>query len=207
MPIPTSATITNGGLNLLAAALINASANAAISFVAIGTGLGTLAPAGGLTSGNAYTSLTLTAGIPGPLSAGQSISLLYQTNYQTVTLSASVLAGVTTLPVTSFTANFSYPGSTTGLTTTPGVTDTLLNAEALRNAVTANNTGLAAGETLSSMYISPAQGAGLIYTEIGWFGGATADAGANDGTLVARGLFYYAHTTSDSMMTQLDSIV
>lgn len=207
MPIPTSATITNAGLNLLASALINPSVNVAITWIGIGTGIGTLALSGALASGNAYTSLTLAAGIPGPLSAGQSISLLYQTNYQAVTLSAPVLAGATVLPVSSFTANFSYPATTTGLATTPAAGDTLLNAEAFRNALTAGNTGLAAGETLSSMYISPAQGAGSTYVEIGWFGGATADSGANDGVLVARALLYYAHTSSDSMMTQLDSIV
>jgi|GEM_PF-2936630 len=66
-----------------------------------------------LTSGNAYTSLSVAA-LPASAPAGTQFTLNDGTGHtQTVTLSAAAASGATTLSVTSFTANFSYPGTTT----------------------------------------------------------------------------------------------
>ncbi|MGH7904605.1 MAG: hypothetical protein ACREPA_10865 [Candidatus Dormibacteraceae bacterium] len=71
----------------------------------------TLSASGGLASGTSYTSLSV-ASAPA-LASGQEIILYSAGTYQQVTTSAAVIAGATTIPVTSFSANFSYPASTT----------------------------------------------------------------------------------------------
>jgi hypothetical protein len=58
-----------------------------------------------------YTSLTVTA-VATAYATGANITLLSGTSSQTVTTSAPVAVGATTIAVTSFTANFAYPVGT-----------------------------------------------------------------------------------------------
>ncbi len=182
-----TAQLTNAGLNLLAGALLGntgATANAAITWVALGTGTGLLAT--GLTNGTAYTSLTLNAGSTTAIASGVSLTLVNGTNTQAVTLSSAVTMGDTVLNVTSFNANFSYPiGS--GVLTTPAATDTQLQNEVFRKALSSGATGGSPGEALLILYIAPTDNPGVTFLEIGWYAGA-ADSGTNDGTLVASAI-------------------
>lgn len=70
-----------------------------------------------LTSGTAYTSLTVTA-LPAQITSGSSITLFSGTHSQTVVAAATAAAGATTVSVNSFTANFAYPLSSQILTGT-----------------------------------------------------------------------------------------
>ena len=77
-----------------------------------------------LVSGNAYTSLTVSA-LPSPLLSGQSVQLSYLGNTQIVVLSAGAAAGATSISVTSFTANYAYPaGTVLGLVVQAGIVET-----------------------------------------------------------------------------------
>jgi hypothetical protein len=75
---------------------------------------------GGLTSGVAATTLTVTA-LEGAVTTGDSIVLSYGTHTQTFLASAGASGGAASISVTSQLANFSYPIGTT-------VTDTSSNA-------------------------------------------------------------------------------
>lgn len=65
-----------------------------------------------LTSGTAYTSLSVTA-LAQAVSSGASIIISNGTNTQTVTASAAAAVGATTISVNSFTANAAYSTSST----------------------------------------------------------------------------------------------
>jgi hypothetical protein len=65
-----------------------------------------------LTQNTAYTSLTVAA-LPAAATSGQVFTLTNGVNTQQVTLSANALQGATTLSVVNFTANYSYPATTT----------------------------------------------------------------------------------------------
>lgn len=72
-----------------------------------------------LTSGNVYTTLSVSA-LPAAATTGQIFILVNASNvYQRVTLAANALLGATSLSVTSFTANANYPapGTNCGLDT------------------------------------------------------------------------------------------
>ncbi len=64
-----------------------------------------------LTDGTAYTSLSVNA-TPTSLLSGQSLTLVSGTNTQVVTVSQTVPAGSTSIPVSSFDANYAYPVGT-----------------------------------------------------------------------------------------------
>lgn len=195
--------ITNAGLTLLASALINSTPATQVTYVAIGTGAATLAS--GLTSGVAVTSLSVNALASG-IASGQPLILIYQTYTATVTTSAVVASGATTIPINSFTPSYSYPAGS-GLVNTPAVTDTQLQAEATRVEVAAGTTGANPGETLISGYFDPSVASGT-YLEVGYFGGVNATLTANSGTLVARDIMWWPHTANvDSFTNQLDSTV
>lgn len=66
----------------------------------------------GLTSGSNYTSISVAA-TSRALTTRDTVILTSGAHSQSVTLSANALSGATTLSVNSFTANFSYPSSTT----------------------------------------------------------------------------------------------
>jgi hypothetical protein len=202
----TTAQITGLGQTLLAGRLINSSSdNPLITYIALGTGAGTLTS--GLTNGNTYTSLAVTA-LNANIPAGASLTIINGTNTQVVTDSGSgASAGATTINVTSFVANTAYAVGT-GVVTTPLAADTRLLNETFRNVTTAGVVGGAAGEVLINLYIAPTDGASTTYLEVGWFGGAAASASANTGVLVARAIYWFAHTLNvDSALAQLDTTV
>lgn len=199
----TTAVITNNGLSLLAQALISSGANAAISYVAIGSGLTTTT--GALTSGVAVTSLPVAA-LPFAVTAGQSLTLVNDTISATVTASSAALVGATSISITSFTPSSTF-ASGSGVLFTPSATDIQLQNETARVPIAAGVVGAAAGETLVSGYFDPSTATGT-YVEVGYFGGATATSASNSGTLVARDLMWWPHTVNvDSYTNQLDSTV
>lgn len=197
-----TATITNAGLNLLAAGL-QGSQLPAITFVALGTGAGSLSA--GVNSGTPYTSLSVNA-LPAALNSGQSLTISYQNNTDTVTLSAPAAQNATSISINSWTPAYSFPSGSV-LVNTPSVNDTILQAEVLRIAQAAGVPGVNPGESLFTIYVSPTQSPGTTFCEVGWFGGSTASSAANSGTLIARGVGYWAHTSSDSGNIQLDTTV
>lgn len=92
--------------------------------------------------------------------------------------------------------------------TAPAVTDTQLVAEVFRKRLTAFSNGSAAGETLLTMYLSPADSGGTVIGEIGWFAGPLASATANTGVLIARGLYSHTHVANaESIQFQLDTTI
>lgn len=202
----TTAQLTSGGLNQLAGALLgnlSGAANPTVSYVAVGTGAGLLSS--GLTNGTAYTSLAFQAGLPVGISVGQSLTIINGSSTQTVVATVTGNPGDTHITVGSFTANFSYPiGS--GVLSTPSANDTQLQNEVFRNTVTAAVVGANPGEVLITLYIAPSDSPGFTFLEIGWFAGS-ASGTANSGILMARALYWYPHTTSDSANAQLDTTV
>lgn len=200
----SNAVITNNGLQLLAATLINSSATAAIAYVAIGAGTATLS--GGVTSGVPVTSLAVNA-LAANVAAGQTLTIINDTNTDVVTVtSAGALAGATSIPIASWTPAFSFPAGS-GLVNTPVVTDILLQQETARVAISAATVGAGNGETLISGYFDPTTPSGT-YLEVGYFGGASASGAANSGALVARDIMWWPHVVNvDSYTNQLDSTV
>jgi hypothetical protein len=198
------AVFTNSGLNLLATALQTPGANAAIVYVEVSTGVGTLATA--LTSGTMYTTITVATGIPAALANGQSLTLLDSLgDTQVVTCTGNSIGDVL-INVSSFTANANYAIGA-GLVTTPNATDTQLYAQATayRIAATPGVAGASAGESLNSGYFDPTTPT-ATYLEVGYWGGSTATATAGTGTLIARDAQFWNHTNNaDSNSLQLDS--
>lgn len=198
------AVFTNGGLNLLATALQTPSVNAAVTYVEVGTGIGTLATA--LTSGTAYTTITVGTGIPAALANGQSLTLTDSLGDTQIITCTGNSPGDVLINVSSFTANTNYAiGS--GVVTTPAATDTQLYAQstAHRIAATPGVAGAAAGESLNTGYFDPTTATG-VYLEVGYWGGSTATSSAGTGTLIARDVQFWNHTNgADSASFQLDS--
>lgn len=200
----TTATITNAGQTLLAGSLIGTPGQPQITYVAIGTGCGTLT--NGLVNGNVYTTLQVSA-LPANIAAGQSLTIYDGTHNQVLTeAGGGATAGATSITVSSFTANATYAIGT-GVVTTPAATDTSLFNETFRNATTSSAVGGSAGEVLLSLYIAPTDGATATYLEVGYFAGS-ATASLGSGTLVARALYFFSHVLGvDSAMAQLDTTV
>jgi hypothetical protein len=197
-----NAQITNAGLNLLAAGL-QGSQNPAILYVALGTGAGSLRA--GITSGTPITSLPVNA-LPAALSSGQQLTIIYQTNTDVVTLSAAAAQGATSISINSWTPAYSFPAGS-ALVNTPSANDLQLQAETLRKPVGSAISGANPGESLLTVYVAPTDSPGVTFCEVGWFGGSTASSSPNTGTLVARGVGWWAHTSGDSGNIQLDTTV
>ena len=194
---------TNGGLTLTATALQTTSGNAAITYVGIGAGAGTLATA--ITAGVPLTSLALDAGIPAALASGQTLTVTDGTNSETVTTSGAVSPGATSIPINSWTPVNSYVAHTTGVAPTPLVTDTALYNEQTRLAANLGSAGANPGESLNTGYFDGTQ-ASAFYMQVGFFGGATATASVNTGTLIFEDIQVWSHTlNADSAMFQADS--
>lgn len=200
------AVMTNAGVTLLATALQSAGVNAAITYVDVAPGCGTLAS--GLTSGNAYTTLALNAGLPALLTAGQSLTITDGTHSQTVTVSgAGAAAAATSIPVNSFTASSTFATNTTGVCPTPAVADVALynGAAAVRVAANTGVAGASAGESLNNAYFDGTQ-ATAMYLLVGYFGGGTATSTAGTGTLIFEDVQYWNHVlNADSASFQADS--
>lgn len=198
-----TATYTNIGLTLLGTAWQTPGAQVAITYVALGTGCGTLAS--GLTSGTPYTSLPLNAALPANLGNGQSLTLIDAGgNTATVTTSGPITAGATSIAITSFTPVVNFSAGA-GVTPTPEPTDTALFAESTRLAAIPGSAGALAGESLNNAYFDPST-ASATFLEVGYFGGSTASATPGTGTLLARDTQFWAHTfNQDSASFQLDT--
>ncbi len=92
-------------------------------------------------------------------------------------------------------------------TTTPTVTDTQLQAETFRKAITSYVNGASVGEILISCYLAPSDAIGANIQEIGVFCDLTASSTANSGTLFARALWAHpTKTATESIILQLDAI-
>src|SRR5579859_5475199 len=165
------AVITNAGLTLLATALQTPGVQAAITYVEVGTGCGTLAT--GLTSGTAYTTLALDAALPANVAAGASLTITDGTNTQTVTCNGGASAGASSIPVTSFTASSTFAAHTTGVAVAPQATDLALYNAVARVAANAGSAGANPGESLNAGYFDGTQATG-VYMQVGYFGGSTA---------------------------------
>lgn len=78
----------------------------------IGSGQLTTQLSSALTSGTSYTSIPV-QGLTSPVASGQTITIGTGSTTQTVTASAAVSIGATSIPVASFAANANYPAGTT----------------------------------------------------------------------------------------------
>lgn len=205
MSITSDAVWTTVGRNLVANAVQSSSANAAITYIGLSTGCGTLSS--GLSASSVYTSLSLNATLPANLSSSQSLTISDGTNAQVVTTSASVLAGATSIPVNGFTCLHTFAANTTGVSPTPVVGDVALYNESVRIPILANGAGAGAGESLSQGYADGTQATG-VYTSVGYFGGSTATGSVGTGTLMIEASQFWNHTrNADSFMYQADSTV
>ncbi len=201
-----TATLTNAGLNLLRDALLGRVTNAQVLYLAVGTGLSSLTSP--LASGTAYTALGVAA-LPAAVTNGQSLTITNGIYSQAVTASAAAAIGATTIAVTSFTANYSYPITTTGVVNTPAATDTQLQAEGFRKGYTTVLNGAAQGEGITRTYLAP-QDALIMIAELGWFAGATATSATNSGILVARQVYSLGtgvKTNLQSVQVDFDSTI
>lgn len=202
------AVITNAGLNLLATAVQTSGVNAAITFVDIAAGAGTLSS--GLTSGTPTTSLPLDVGLPVALSAGQALTITDGTNTDTCVVAAGgALLGATSIPVNSFSPGHTYAAHTTGIAPTPLVGDiAIYNASnAVRIAANAGVAGANPGESLNSGYFDGTN-ATALYMTVGYFGGPAATSTPGTGVLVAEDIQYWNHVVNiESASFQLDSTI
>lgn len=189
--------ITAAGQNLLAQVLANQAASAAIFYVGMGDSGGILLQTA-LTSGNAYTSLALQAALPFALSDEQSLTLVSGAHSQVVDINGAVAAGVTSLTVDSFTANFSYPMGTF-IVLSPASTDVALAGELFRKAITTY--GVTGAQANATTYIAPQEANTFTTQELGWFASPTAQAGAGTGVLLARTLYSHAKSNLESIQS------
>lgn len=199
-------TWTNAGLTLIATAVQTAGANAAISYVAIGTGCGTLASP--ITASVAVTSLALNAGLPAALAGGASLTVTDGTNTETVTVGGGgATQGATAITINSWTPAHSYVANTTGVAPTPLATDLALYNEVARVAANAGVAGANPGESLTSGYFDGTQATNL-YMQVGYFGGSTASSTLGSGTMIGADVQYWSHTlNADSNMFQADTTI
>ena len=196
---------TTVGIDLVATALQSAGVDAAIHYVALSTGCGTLG--GSLTVGTVYTSLPLTATLPANLAGGLSLVLTDGTNSQTVVTNGAASAGTSSIAVVAFAAAASFASGVTGVAPIPQSTDIALYNESVRVAILASGAGAAAGESLISGYCDGTQPSG-VYMLVGYFGGASATASIGTGTLLIADNQYWNHTVNtDSNMYQADATV
>lgn len=199
-------TWTNNGLNLAATAIQTAGANAAMTYVGISPGCGTLAS--GLTSGTPYSSISLNAGIPANVTTGQQITITDGTNTDTATVAApGATLGATSIPLSGYTAAFTFAANLTAVAPTPQVTDSALYGESARAAVSGASAGASAGESLVSGYFDGSQPT-AIYALVGYFGGASATSTTGTGTLMGADVVFWNHVAnSDTFMYQSDNTI
>jgi hypothetical protein len=196
---------TTNGLNLAATAVQTAGANAAVTYVALSTGCGTLASS--LTIGTVYTSLSLTGTLPANLASGQTLILTDGVNSQQVVTSASVSVGASSIPVVGFAASASFAASVTGIAPLPQASDVALYNESVRVAILASGAGAGAGESSISGYCDGTQPSN-VYVLVGYFGGASATSSTGTGTLMIEDIQFWNHTiNTDSNMYQADATI
>lgn len=197
-------TWTNAGLTLVANAVQSAGTNAAITYVALSTGCGTISAA--ITAGVPLTSITLDANVPANLSSGQSLTINDGTNSETFTTSGSVTGGTTpTIPINSWTPAHSYAAHVSGIAPTPAGNHISLYNETLRVIANPGSAGAAAGESLNAAYFDGTQASG-IFLLAGFYGGGTASATLGSGIFMGEDIIFWNHTlNADSNMVQADN--
>ena len=196
---------TTNGLDLVATAVQTAGVDAAIKYVGLSTGCGTLGTP--LSIGASYTSLTLTGTLPANVSSGQTLVIIDGVNSQQVVTNGAASAGANTIAVVGFTASFNFAASVTGIAPAPQSTDTALYNETVRARILANDAGALAGETLASGYCDGTQPTN-IYVSVGYFGGSSATSSAGTGTLMIADNQFWNHTiNTDSNMYQADATI
>jgi len=199
------ATWTTAGLNLVASAAQSSSADAAISYVGLSAGCGTLSV--GLSISVTYTSLSLDAALPVSLAAGQSLVISDGSNSQIVICDGVQTAGASILTVVSFLATATYSAHTTGVAPLPLAGDIALYNESVRVVVLAAGAGSNAGESLISGYADGTQPTGF-YMMVGYFGGSSATSSIGTGTLMIEDVQVWNHTiNADSNMYQADATI
>lgn len=88
--------------------------------------------------------------------------------------------------------------------TAPAATDTQLQTEVFRKALTSSSNGAAAGEGVFTLYLSPQDVVGTAIAEVGWFAGSSATGTTNSGVLVARALYSHTKTANESINVAFD---
>jgi hypothetical protein len=194
---------TDNGLELAAQAIQTPGTNAAITYIGVGTGCGTMA--GNITAGTPLTSLTLNAGIPAALAGSTELSITDGTNVETVTVvSGGALINANPISINSWTPVNNYAANVTVVAPVPLGSDSSLYNETERAPVAAASAGATPGESLISSYFDGTQPTGVYYS-VGYFGGATATATPGTGILMANDLNYWDHVQySDTNMIQGD---
>src|SRR5690349_1024773 len=179
---------TTSGLNLVATAVQTNGVSAAIAYVGLSTGCGTLSAP--LVSGTSYTTLPLTGTLPANLSSGQTLVITDGTNSQQVVTNGAASAGARSIAVVGFTASFNFAANVTGIAPKPQASDITLYNESVRAAILANGAGAAAGETLASGYCDGTQPTN-VYMMVGYFGGSTASLSTGTGTLMIEDVQFW----------------
>jgi hypothetical protein len=193
---------TNAGLNLLRDATIGANnANAQVQYLALGTGITTIASP--LTSGVNYTSFIPAAPLTVNIPAGTLLTLVNGTHMQTVVCTGNHI-GDTGIGVNLFTANYSYPTGS-GIVANPQGSDTQLQNEIYRAPISSANPGANVGEGIVNLYVGASDvGSAETFLEAGIFTG-TPTGTPNSGTLLARAVIWFAYTPgSSAALVQFD---
>lgn len=93
-------------------------------------------------------------------------------------------------------------------TSTPAASQTKLDTELFRKAISSYANGASTGEALINCYVAPTDAVGANIQEVGVFAGNSAKSTANSGIMVGRAL--WAHNpklNSESITLQLDITV
>jgi hypothetical protein len=90
---------------------------------------------------------------------------------------------------------------------TPGASNTALDTEVFRKAVTTFTNG-STGEILIALYLSPTDAVGINIAEVGLFGGSAASLTPGTGVLYARGLYSHpSKANTESIQFTLDDLL
>lgn len=197
---------TSAGLDLVATAVQTAGVSAAVTYVAIGVGCGTLATP--LTSGTPTSTLALNAGLPAGIGTGTVLVITDGVNEDQATVASPGAAlGATSIPLSGYTPANNYAANTTGVAPLPLATDIALYDEVARVPANPGVAGANPGESLNSGYFDGTQ-ATSYYMQVGFFGGATASATLGSGTLMIEDIQYWNHTVNnDSNTYQADNTI
>lgn len=90
---------------------------------------------------------------------------------------------------------------------TPTASQTKLDAEAFRKAVTSFTNGASVGELLANGYLAPTDTVGTVIAEVGLFAGNSATTSANSGKMIGRALYSHTKSSTESITLQLDLTV
>ena len=90
--------------------------------------------------------------------------------------------------------------------TAPAATDTQLQTEVFRKALTSSANGATAGEGVYTLYLSPQDVVGTAIAEVVWFAGSGATGTANSGVLIGRALYSHTKTATESINISFDAI-